>query len=221
MRFLVLGGTGPCGNLLIRELLSKYPSSTIVIYARSPHKLPSDLNDPSHPTLVVIKGDLTDKEVIEGALEGVDAVLSALGPVFGQPSDTPIAKGYGLVIDAMHKHGVRRLIVLGTPSIPDSADKSSFVYSCMINVVRAGARSAYKDIVAVGNTIRGKGRDLDWTIVRVPVLTNSDTTAITAGYIGDGKVGVVLSRKAFAVFVVEEVEKQSWMKKAPLLTSKF
>ncbi len=129
MRFLVLGGTGPCGVLFIRELLSKYPSSTIVIYARSPQKLPSDLNDTSYPTLVVIKGDITDREVVERALEGVDVVLSALGPAFGQPNDTPIARGYAVVIEAMHKRGIKRLIALGTTSIPVPADKFILVYS--------------------------------------------------------------------------------------------
>jgi len=219
MRFLVLGGTGPCGNFLIRELLSKYPSSTIVIYARSPHKLPSDLNDTSYPTLVVIKGDLTDREAVESALEGVDVVLSALGPAFGQPSNTPLAKGYDLVIDAMYKHGVKRLIALGTTSISDPEDKSSFAYYCMIKAVKTGARSAYNDIVAIGNTIRDKGRDLDWTIVRVPILTNGGCTDVIAGYVGDGNVKTTLPRKAFAAFVVEEIEKGHWVKKAPLLTS--
>lgn len=219
MRFLVLGATGPCGIHLIRQLLSNYPSSTIVIYARSPHKLPSDLNDTSNPALVVIKGDLTDKEAIERALEGVDVVLSALGPAFGQPSDTPLARGYELVIDAMRQQGVKRLIALGTTSIVDPADKFSLAYSCMINVVKAGARSAYKDIVAIGNTIRDKGRDLDWTIIRVPILTNSDSTAVVAGYVGDGKVGTTLPRKAFAAFAVGEIEKRQWVKKAPLITS--
>lgn len=219
MRFLVLGGTGPCGILLIRELLAKYPSETVVVYARSPHKLPSDLSGATYPTLVIIKGDLTDKEAIEGALEGVDVVLSALGPFFGQPSDTPLAKGYGLVIDAMEKNGTKRLIALGTSSIVDPADKFSLAYSCMINVVKTGARSAYKDIVAVGEIIREKGRDLDWTIVRVPILTNSDNTQTIVGSVGDGKVGTTVSRRAFASFVVEEVEQRKWVKRAPLITS--
>ncbi|KAF9454991.1 NAD(P)-binding protein [Macrolepiota fuliginosa MF-IS2] len=201
MRFLVLGGTGPCGIHLIRQLLSHYPSSTIVIYARSPHKLPAELSDASNPALVIIKGDLTDKDAVERALEGVDVVLSALGPALGQPKDTPLAKGYELVIDSMHKYGVKRLIALGTTSIVDPADKFSLAYFSMINGVKIGARSAYDDIVAIGDAIRTKGRDLDWTIVRVPILTNSDSTAVVAGYVGD------------------EIENRQWVKKAPLITS--
>ncbi|KAJ3575916.1 hypothetical protein NP233_g791 [Leucocoprinus birnbaumii] len=219
MRFLVLGGTGPCGVLLIRELLSQFPSEPIVVYARSPQKLPADLNSTAYPTLIIIKGDLSDKEAIERALEGVDVVLSALGPLFGQPSDTPLARGYGLVIDAMEKNGIKRLIALGTTSIADPADKSSLAYTLMINAVKTGARSMYKDIVAVGETIRSRGQNLDWTLVRVPILTNSDNTKVIAGSVGDGKVGTTLSRKGFATFVVEEVKQRQWVKKAPLITS--
>jgi putative NADH-flavin reductase len=221
MRFLVLGATGPCGVLLIRELLLRYPSDSIIIYARSPHKLPLDINSATHPTITVIKGDLTEKDAIDRALEDVDVVLSALGPAFGQSNDTPLAKGYQLLIELMRKRGIKRLIALGTTSIIDPADKHSFAYSCMINVVKAGAKSAYKDVVAVGSTIRQQGHDLDWTIVRVPILTNlnGDNQTTVAGYVGDGKVGLSLPRKAFATFVIGEVEKREWVKKAPLVTS--
>jgi nucleoside-diphosphate-sugar epimerase len=221
MRFLVLGATGPCGILLVRELLLKHPSDSIIIYARSPHKLPADINNATHPTITVIKGGLTEQDAFDRALEGVDVVLSALGPAFGQPSDTPLARGYQLLIELMKKHGIKRLIALGTTSIVDPADKHSFAYSCMINVVKAGAKSAYKDIVAIGNAIRQQGHDLDWTIVRVPVLTNlnSDGQTIVAGYVGDGKVGLSLPRKAFATFVIGEVEKREWVQKTPLITT--
>lgn len=221
MRFLVLGATGPCGILLVRGLLLKYPSDPVIIYARSPHKLPPDINSTTHPTLTIIKGDLTDQDSIDRALEGVDVVLSALGPVFGQPNDTPLAKGYQLLIELMGKRGIKRLIVLGATSIVDPADKYSFAYSCMINVVKAGAKSAYKDFVAIGNTIRRQGYNLDWTIVRVPILTNSDgdNQTIVVGYVGDGKVGLSLPRKAFATFVIGEIEKREWVRKAPLITA--
>lgn len=40
-KFLVLGGTGPAGICLLRELV--YRNHATVVYARSPSKIPKDL----------------------------------------------------------------------------------------------------------------------------------------------------------------------------------
>ena len=217
MRIVVLGGTGPCGILLIEEALAA--KHIVVVYARNPQKLPAHLNE--HPDVTIIKGELEDSKTLDTALAGADAVLSALGPSFGNPSGTPIARGYAALLEVMRRQGVKRLIALGTPSIKDEHhDKFSTVYSMMVTAVSYGARSAYKDIVAVGEVIRAS-EDIDWTIVRVPVLKNERNREVRAGYIGDGGAGAgyTLARLGFAVFVLRELEKGEWIKRSPLITS--
>lgn len=216
MRFLILGATGPAGILLVREALEAYPESTVVIYARSPAKVPEDLL--ANKSIVVIQGQLDDKEAIAKALEGVDVVLSALGPLARHPSGNPLAKGYSYVIAGMHKHDIKRIIVLGTASIVDNHDKPSLKFKLLVRGVSTLAHNAYTDIVAVGETIRTEGADLEWTIVRVPFLTNKDTKGVIAGYIGDG-AGTVLARRAYAAFSVAEIEKREWVQKAPLISN--
>lgn len=216
MRVVILGGTGPSGILLIEEALAA--QHTIVVYARSPQKLPVHLS--KHPEITIIKGELQDAEALATALAGAHAVLSALGPTLGNPAGTPIAHGYAVVLEAMRRAGVRRLIALGTPSIRDENDKFSLVYSAMVAVVAVGARSAYRDIVAVGEVIR-ESEDIDWTLVRVPILKNDKNREVRAGYIGDGVAGAgyTLARQGFAAFVLQELEKGEWIKRAPLITS--
>jgi len=217
MRIVILGGTGPSGILLIEEALAA--KHVIVVYARSPQKLPAHLSE--HSDITIVKGELADTDALDTALAGADAVLSALGPSFGNPWGTPIARGYSVVLEAMRRHGVKRLIALGTPSIKDEQnDKFSLVYSTMVTAVAYGARSAYQDIVAVGDVIRAC-EDIDWTIVRVPMLKNERNREVRAGYIGDGGAGArySLARVGFAVFVLRELEKGEWIKKSPLITS--
>ena len=114
MHVLILGATGPSGLLLVQESLAA--GHTVVLYVRSPQKLPEDIR--ANPSVTIIEGQLDDKEALSRALEGVDAVLSALGPPVKQgvvyPSGTPIAHGYLVLMDAMHERGVKRLIALGT-----------------------------------------------------------------------------------------------------------
>ena len=119
----------------------------------------------------------------------------------------------------MNKHNMKRIILLGTSSISDPKDKFSLIYKLLITGVRVAAYNAYQDIVAVGEVIRTKGDMLDWTIVRVPILTDKESEEVVAGHVGDGKTGVYLSRKAYAAFTVHEVENIEWVKEAPLISS--
>lgn len=216
-RFLILGATGPSGILLVRKAFEVYPDATIVIYARSPEKVPEDLAN--NASVTVIKGTLEELDKAEAAVQGVDAVISALGPLPSHPSNTPIATFYGHLIDYMHKYNVKRLIVLSTASSKDPNDKFNLKYAALIAGVRILSNAAYREIVAIGEIMRTKGVDLDWTMVRVPILTNADTEGVVAGYVGDGKTGTILARKAFAAFSIGEIEKREWVQKAPLISN--
>ncbi|KAF9050073.1 NAD-P-binding protein [Panaeolus papilionaceus] len=221
MRFLILGSTGPSGVALTRKTQEVYPDSTIVLYVRSPEKIPEDLRNSANITIT--KGTLEDLDSFMPALEGVDTILSALGPLGptakGSATNQPITTFYGHLIDFMHQRGIKRFICLATASVTDTNDKHSLKYSAIVTAVKVGANYAYKEIVGMGEVVRTKGKDLEWTIVRVPFLTNGDSEEYVAGYIGDGKVGVTLSRKAYAAFVVEEVGKRAWVQAAPMLSS--
>lgn len=109
------------------------------------------------------------------------------------------------------------MLCLGTASIVDPNDKFNLAFKILISGVATFARNAYRDVVAIGDAVRRRGDGLEWTIVRVPVLTDKDNAQVLAGYVGDGKTNTFLTRKGFAAFVLEEVEKKAWIKKAPLI----
>ncbi|KAJ4489712.1 NAD-P-binding protein [Lentinula edodes] len=220
MRVLILGATGPIGIALCHEILSSIQDSSLVLFVRSPQKVPNDLSSSSRVS--VITGQLTDVASLAEAMEGVDAVCSALGPSVKKgpfhPSGEPLAHAYKNVIDAMKKHGVKRLFALGTASIPAPEDKSDIKFTALVTAVSTFARTAYKDMVAIGETIRQQD-DLSWIIVRVPLLNDKPNRDVIAGFIGDGKVNTGLSRIGFAVFVVAQLSDPDsiWIKKAPMI----
>lgn len=140
VNILVLGGTGPTGLALIREALAR--GHTVVIFARSPHKIPEDIS--TNPSVIVVPGSLEHEEDIAKAFtaqhtpdEGhiqIDAVVSALGPPVTKinPKGHPIAKGYEKVIKVANENGVKRFIVLGTASIKDDADRFDVRFQSLI-----------------------------------------------------------------------------------------
>ncbi|KAH8920931.1 NAD(P)-binding protein [Atractiella rhizophila] len=216
---IYLGSTGPAGHCLIRESLSRAAITTVVVYARSPEKLSHDLL--AHPRIKVVKGELDNVESIASAFDiegGIEAVISALGPpVFGiHPKGDPLAHGYENFIQEAMKKGCKRFISLGTISIPDEEDGVDLRYKALILGVRTGAPHAYSDILAIGRTFESH-KDLDWTIIRVPLLTSSDDKSYIAGYAGKGP-GVHLSRKAFAAFALDEFETPKWVRKRPIVS---
>lgn len=75
-----------------------------------------------------------------------------------------------------------------------------------------------QDVVAIGETVRADTEAM-WTIGRVPLLTDKLEDKFMAGYIGDGKTTAWLPRRAFALFVAEELSKNEWIRKQPLVSS--
>jgi len=219
MRILVFGSTGPTGILLVREALATFEQSAIILYVRTPEKLPEDLSQ--NPNCIVIQGQLDDEDSLSKALEGADIVLSALGPAqFTHPSDTPLAHAYERIIRLMKRHQVNRLLALGTVSIEDPSDHFNAAFYALVKGASISMRNAYKDIRAIGAVIRDSELE-HWTIVRVPVLSNNKSKETIAGYIGDGKTKnhLSLNRIGFAGFVIEEISQKQWDRKAPVLVS--
>jgi len=88
----------------------------VVAYARNPAKL--DIKD---KRLEIVQGELHDQAAIEEAVKGSDAVISLLGPT-GASKGLPISKGMQMILQAMKKHGVKRIIATATPSATDPHD---------------------------------------------------------------------------------------------------
>ena len=178
--------------------------------------------------MIVVKGELTDEDTLRHSMRNVDAIMSNLGPGTtpshfpgAHPPGTPLAKGYSLILRLMKEPGVacKRIILLGTVSIPDPADKRDLAIWALIQGVKATAYDAYADVVAIGETIRKEGEGIEWTIVRVPLLTRSDSEHVIAGYIGEDKMGTSVSRAGFAAFCMHELVHRQWVGKAPMICS--
>ncbi|KAI4526753.1 NAD(P)-binding protein [Schizophyllum commune Loenen D] len=215
-RLLILGSTGPSGLELVRAALKDIPDAQLVLYVRSPQKLPEEIK--SNPSITIVEGTLEDTAAVERALEGVEAVLSALGPVgASHPKDTPIAKFYSRLLKQMRERGIKRFLVLGTASAPDPEhDRFSIGHKAMVLAVYMLMYGSYKEFYTLGEILRGsEAEGIDWTMVRVPYLSEEDRTDTVASYVGDGKVGLKLARKGFAKFMVDELKNRQWVRKMP------
>jgi NAD(P)H-binding len=120
----------------------------------------------------------------------------------------------------MRAHGVRRLIATSTPSWVDPGDRFAFSFWLAIRLIRTLQRSAYDDIVGAANAVHTSG--LDWTLVRLPMLTNKpDTSPPVTAYIGAADLRLFwLSRNVLADFLVGQLANQASIHKAPVLSNR-
>lgn len=210
MQLTVFGGTGPTGLLFVEQALAH--GHDVVAFARTPSKLPQ------HPRLSVVHGTLDDAARISDAIAGSEAVLSLLGPGTNAADALPLTNGCRNIVAAMHKHGVRRLVAVGTPSISDDTDGKDWKVGLLVKLIKRFQPTAYEVIVTIGRIVRESG--LDWTIVRLPLLTNGPRTArINAHRVGQ-RGGLRLSRANAAAFLLEQVTSMTYLHQMPYITDK-
>jgi len=109
VRILVLGATGRVGSHVVSLALHDNHHVTAVV--RTPNKL-----NLCHENLHIIKGDVTDKHNIEEAMIDIDIVISALST----DGTTTLTKSIPIILDAMTKENVKRIITVGTAGILQS-----------------------------------------------------------------------------------------------------
>lgn len=210
MRITVFGATGGTGRQLVEQALTA--GNAVVAYVRNPSKL-----DIENEHLTVVQGELTDEELIEKAVKGVDAVISLLGPRGGS-KNKPLTHGMQNIIAAMKKQGVRRLIISSTLSAKDPNDKRTLRVKFSVNLVKLTMHAAYEDIVSVAETIRNS--DLDWTIVRLNLLNNKPKSGkVKVGYVGSGELGTWISRADIADFMLNQIQDTKYVQQAPAISN--
>jgi uncharacterized protein YbjT (DUF2867 family) len=183
MKLTIIAATGAVGRQLLSQALDAGHDVTAV--ARNPAKLPPDILASQAARIVTADLAAPDPQVLEAAIGGADAVLSALGP--HNNSDAGIAApGTRAIIAAMRATGVRRIVAIsaapvgtvaspGRPAPPrhDPGD-GFFMRHVGVRIAKTLFGKVYEDLALMEDILRTSG--LDWTILRPPQLTDKPLT---------------------------------------------
>jgi putative NADH-flavin reductase len=208
----VFGASGNIGRHVVDQLLAA--GHTVTAYVRNPPKLTT-----THPNLIVIQGALDDPAGVARALEGADAVISALGPTLRRgATGTPVADGTRDIVEAMKATGVRRYVGLATPSVADPRDRPTLKAKILPVMARLAFPNALTELVGMTQAVITS--DLDWTIARI--TSPNDRPAkrtVRAGFLGQEKVGSAMSRADIATFLVAQLTDDSYHRAAPAISN--
>jgi putative NADH-flavin reductase len=207
MKVLVLGATGGTGRLIVHDALEK--GHSVVALVRSKARA-SDL-----PGAHIIEGDARDDGALMRALNGCDAVVSALGTGVSPFSEVSLlTEATQALVPAMKRSDVRRLICISALGVGDSRGHGGFVFDRLFMPLLL--RHAYKDKGCQEAAIRASS--LDWVIVRPAMLVNGPTRGTVTATVDLASVnGGKISRGDVAHFVVEQLAIDTWLKQTPVL----
>lgn len=209
MKLAIFGGTGRTGQYLVTHALEA--GHNVIALARTPSKLVID-----DDRLTIVHGDVTDRQKVEETLADSDAVISVLGPTRNKP-DYMVSQGMQHIVAVMESHGIKRLVVSAGAGVADPNDKPKLINKLFGFLVRMFSRYVYEDMVRTVEVVRKS--DLDWTIVRVPMLTDDPATGnVKVTYVGEG-MGSRLSRSDLATFMLEQVKDHTYLHQAPAISN--
>jgi uncharacterized protein YbjT (DUF2867 family) len=205
MKILVLGATGGTGRLVVRDAAAKGHSVVALVRSAARANLPG---------AELIEGDATNEITLGRALDGCDAVVSALGTGMGFRKVSLLTEATRALVPEMTRSGVRRLVCVSALGVGDSRGHGGFVFDRLFQPLLLS--EAYKDKNRQEAAIRASS--LDWVIVRPGMLTDDPAKGNVRAVIDlAGLNGGKIARADVARFVVEQLTTDTWLRRTPVL----
>lgn len=199
MNVAVFGASGRTGRLVVAQALER--GHTVTAFVRSADALKIE-----HAKLHTVVGDACDPVAVDSAVEGQQAVVSAIGPNTTRAS-TVCAESIARIISAMKRHGVARLLCVTTADDLDTG----FLFGRVVRPLFL--KDVYADKERQEAEIFKSG--LDWTIVRPPLLRDGPRTGAYRLAIGSTpRGGWKVSRADVADFIVRELGRKDYVRQA-------
>jgi putative NADH-flavin reductase len=196
MRLAVFGATGGTGRQLVEQALAQGHEVTAVV--RDPARLPVE-----HSRLRVVQADVFDPASIKPALEGTDAVLSALGPPPPPRADdvTVCSRAVRSILQAMLDAGVRRIVVVSGAWDPGDGALHRVLLRPLLHRVFG---RLYADVALMEAQLQDSSTE--WTIFRPPLLTNGPLSGRYRTMLGRNASGFRVSRADLADAMLRSLE---------------
>lgn len=208
MRVLMIGATGSLGVVITRHALAGGHAVTAMV--RDPSRLAVN-----HSDLTAVTGDVLQLGTIDAPMCGQEAVICNLGTKPTRDAVTLFSHATEIILRAMQRHNVRRLICVTGVGAGDSKGHGGFLYDRLMQPLLL--RTMYEDKTRQEELVRRSDRD--WVIVRPARLTHG----IQRRHYGvvtkmAGLQASSISRADTAEFITSQLKLDKYLYKSPVLT---
>lgn len=181
----------------------------VTVLVRSPGKL-----NIQNKNLRVLSGNALEPDAVSAAVAGQEAVVYAIGSDGVGREVTLFSNSTCILILAMKKQGVRRLVAITGIGAGDSKGHGGWLYEWFIYPLFT--KKIYADKDRQEELIRKS--NLDWVIVRPAAFTNGPLGGRLRALTELESVTISsISRADTAAFVLDQLESDRWLKKSPLV----
>ena len=206
LRLLVVGASQGTGALTVSAALAR--GHQVTAFARSPEQLTME-----HASLTKCAGSFHDAAAVDAAVVGHDAVIVTAAPssLAGfKENPTYVSAGIALVIEAMTRHGVPRLIVVSALG----SGESRVLLGWFIRTVLKDGLLKLPSQEHERKEALTRASGLEWVIARPGRLTNGPARGL---YVKRAEISPVpgsISRADVADFLVTAADSDAWVGKA-------
>lgn len=195
MKIVLLGATGFVGSALLKEALDRGVEVTAIV--RNPAKVKIE-----SPLLTVVKGDVTDPEVIASVAKGADAIVSAYNPGWANPRlYEETLENYPKILEGAKKAGVKRVLIVG--------GAGTLFVKPGLRLIDTGTlpESWIPGVKSLGefylNTLT-KEKDLDWVFLSPAANLGNLQPGTRTGQYRVGKDDLIVNEKGDSFISVED-----------------
>jgi uncharacterized protein YbjT (DUF2867 family) len=205
MKLAIFGATGGTGRLVAEKALAQgYEVSALV---RDPGRLAL-----VHDRLTVVTGNVLDTVAVEQTLNGAGAAIISLGNTSNNP-DYIVSEGTRVILAAMKKLAVPRVVVVSSIGVGDSKDQVPFFFKMLM---KSALKRPMEDKERQEAAVMASG--LDWIIVRPGGLTDNPATGSYKAGLDKTIVAGQVSRADVADFVLQQVTDDTYLRKTPAIS---
>lgn len=211
---LVLGGSGRTGTHVLAQAAARGHRVRALV------RNPDTVQAPAGVELV--QGTPANIDDLRKAAQGTEAVVSVLNNA--RASDNPWAKPVSPpafmttaardTLTVMDEQDIHRIVLASTQGAGDDWAHLNPMMKAFIKA--SNLKASFADHDGVDQAVRTS--HADWTLARAVALSDKPASGqVKAAERGTGKPAMRISRADFAGFLIDIVEKDAWIRQAPLV----
>ncbi|MGF1697783.1 NAD(P)H-binding protein [Vibrio lamellibrachiae] len=202
-KLLILGGSGGCGKWAVKIAQERGFQVRVLIRPETRYSAPEGVE--------VLRGEVLDKDALDNAMKGQDAVISCLGIKRKSPanpwskvvSPSNLAQSSGKnIVDSMKKHQVNRIVVVSAAGVGNSFDRVSPLMRLIIR--NSNVQITFNDFDNMEQILAKS--NIDSLAVRPVGLVDKQQNK-SASLVNRFTIGSQISKRDVATWMLDAIER--------------